>query len=162
REAGGGYPVLHLRDLGLQRRRGRVALAAVGVAGHLVLEDLHQVPRIGIAERHRHVHRLVDGIVLDWRLEGRVQNDGPGAGARTRPPRARLRAGPGPAILQAQKNPISLRGPGSRLALAVFVSRPQADPQIGAEGKLLSRDTSVKRPEITRRRSFAVRPSPAR
>jgi hypothetical protein len=33
---------------------------------------------------------------------------------------------------RTQKNPISLRGPGSRLALAEFVTRPQADLQIGA------------------------------
>ena len=61
--------VLHLAHLRFQRGGGGVALAAIGVAGGFALEHTGQLARVGIAERHRSVHRLVYRIMLDRRFQ---------------------------------------------------------------------------------------------
>ena len=102
READGGDAVLHLRHLGFERGRGRIALPPVGVALRAALEHGGEIARVAIAVGDRDVQRLVQRAVLDPRIAVGMQDRG-----RETPRRLSVSMAP-----PKSKNPFDVRRTG--------------------------------------------------
>ena len=126
-------PAFHRGDLGLERGRRRIALAAVGVAGGASLEHGGELARVAIAVGDRKMQRLVQRAVLDRRVAVGMQDGGREAALGASLSMIRLPCG-----RCQNKKPVGHPPDGFRvlphvslgganLALAEFITRPQAE-----------------------------------
>jgi hypothetical protein len=126
KQAGGDAP-LHLRDLRLQRSRRGDCPGARRHNRAFVLEDLHEVARVGDSRTPPPCASACGRNSA--RSANRVGMQDRGGESVLWTPYAHPRLqGTSPSFLSGRKKTRSaFAGPGSRLALAVFVTRPQAD-----------------------------------
>ena len=158
READGGHAVLHLRHLRLERGGGRIALPAVGIALRAALEHGGEIARVAIAVGDRYVQRLVQRAVLDAGIAVGVEDRGReargGLVVSMGAPKTKTRSTSAERVWRVLRKRAGVQ---PNLALAEFVTRPQAEAQIGADQIITGASGFVNRGAI-RYRTVAIWP----